>query len=621
MMAKNEGQVQNILKEKLDNQNGNNAQHPNSDDKENDTHPTHSFEWRCGENSSKITCTKAGTVLDSLKKSPQFNEIATKYNKKELLIMKEGKAVSSHLPCTLITQGERLTVKYIKAPKKIIPPVSLRKKTCGELVMFHVLTKGGKNVTKIMRNPELSKVVQEVTVYAYKGERVKDALRRDGRFQRVIFQKNCVLSQKVDEVITEFSNPVDDLHGTVFQIIMLNKSKPPDSLPGSLEEAYYYLSQTDSEKAGTHKKTPDQVLEEIHGSKGMQQHLLSQFTESVKSMKDNPFKLSRIQNLLRVEFGQNVQRCNEVKTMKKLMDRSKSVCQVRINGGPVGSGFLLFGQYVLTNAHVIKDIYNENRKLDEKVSVHFSYESVEQPDEGIIVEEVVCFEYQPDVCQSDFAVLKVSGHQELPVGLLKHLGFPPQDGGVCIIGHPDGGVKKIDPCLIVPSQNRNQVVERHYRENQGPVQFVTGSFFQDVAECVQQKVLTYGTSFYHGSSGSPVFDKYCNVVAVHTAGYAYCRPTGVLDSVIEYGHPLSDLLVRLVIQVVQRKKFDVLKEYLAFSDNRHEVIKNNVKKLVESRNDTIFKEAINTLVHTDDMSLKEFWGFFSQTEEPVPMEF
>ncbi|XP_005813348.2 protein FAM111A-like [Xiphophorus maculatus] len=604
-------------------------------------HLTHSFLWRWNEKDfNNMTCNKAGTVEESLKNSPKFAKTAEKNKEKELII-RDGKAISPHLPCTLIKKGDRLTVKYVKAverPKKPIGAyVSLcRNKPPSNLVMFHVLTKGGKNIVRIMKNSAL-RAFQEISVYAYKGERVKAALKRDGRLHSSIFKKNFVLSNKSTSVKTELSNPVDELNDETFQIILLDKSDPPPSLPGSLDEAYLMSNegqgQFEAENNITVKQklepnqemTPRNLVLEIPNSKRTQNQLFFQFEEFVKGIKTQVPTLSHFQNLFRVDFGQSTQMCSEVRTMKRLMRLSDSAGQVRINGHPNGSGFLLFGNYAFTNGHVVKDIYDEQRsQFNERVSVHFSYESVDQTEGALDVLELVCFELKPDVPGGDWALLKLSAHQRLPPGLLEHIGFPPKDGGICIIGHPEGGVKKIDPCLIVPSQNRLQVVERHYRENQGPVQFVTRSFFEGVATSVDRKsFLTYESCFYYASSGSPVFDKHCNVVAMHSGGYIYCSANGETKSVIEFAHPLLAIMERLIIQMVVREKFDMLKEYLAFSYAQHEIVMEGVKNLVEKENLIEFKNAINNLLtvsNLNDMALNKFLKFFSQNHEHVPME-
>lgn len=581
---------------------------------------------------AKTTCNRAGTVEESLKRSGQFLKTAEKNKEKELVIKMDGKAISPHFPCALIKNAGRLTVKYVKAveqPKKPVGAyVSLcRNKLPSELVVFHVLTKGGKNIVKIMKNPSLTAMSHEITIYAYKSEKVKRALKRDGRLLCSIFKKNIVLSNKSTGVKTELSNLVDELNDETFQIILLDKSSPPQSLSGSLEDAYVVLNedQGQCEAENDNKLKQEQELnKKMTLGNRTQYQLCVQFEESVKGIKTQVPELSHIQNLLRVDFGQSAQMCSEVKTMKKLMSLSDSVCQVRINGNPNGTGFLLFGSYVLTNGHVIKNVYDENRgQLNERVSVHFFYDSVEQTEGGLDVMELVCCEHSPDVPGADWALLKLDDKEILPSALLKHFGPLPKDGGICIIGHPDGGVKKIDPCLIVPSQNRFQIAERHYRENRGSVESVSRSFFEGAAAFFQQKAfLTYESCFYYSSSGSPVFDNHCNVVAVHSGGFIYRSVSGETQSVIEFAHPLQAIMERVIIQVVVREKYDVLKYYLAYSFARHEVIMNGVNNLVEKGNLIEFRNAVNNLftVNLNDTTLKNFLKFFCQKDEYVPME-
>ncbi|XP_078121556.1 serine protease FAM111A-like isoform X2 [Sander vitreus] len=636
---------------------------------EEEPHATHSFEWCWSkEKPTTFTCNKARTIEDVLKRSHKFRHIAGKNQNKELVIVKDGKLISSHFPCSLI-KNETLTVKYVKAVGKPEQPVSgshrQRKVPSDELVMFHVLTKGGKNVVNIMRNQVLKTKFQKITVYAYKGDKVRHALKRDGRLLNTVFKKNIALSHESTEKETEMSSLVDGLDGETFQIILLNKSDPPESQPDSLDDAYVMqnksqrsdsdVNQGPPQQSTTTKslndskskeksmldgnKAPENIFE-ILDLKMKQNHLSSQFNDLVKRKKTQQDKLSRIQNLFRVEYGKNVQTCREVKTIKKLMDLSHSVCQVRINGRAEGSGFLLFGKFVITNGHVVRDIYDESTgHLNERVTVHFSYESLDQIELGEAVEEVAGFEYGFDESGHiyDWALLRLGANQKLPDGLLTvtHFGSRPQMGGICIIGHPNGGVKKMDPCLIILPEYRNQVVERHHRENpegvlpesphysenQEHIQVVTHRFFEDVKKDESNRqVLMYESCFYFGSSGSPVFDKHCNVVAMHSGGYGYHNARGESHSVIEYGYPLSGIIEHIVVQMVERGRFDVLKEYLACNYAQHQNMINNLKKLVESRNLTAFKSAVSNSVVTSDKSLKTFFEFFSQREEPVPMD-
>ncbi|KAM6983442.1 LOW QUALITY PROTEIN: serine protease FAM111A-like [Tautogolabrus adspersus] len=603
---------------------------------EEEPHATHSFVWvGTDKKPTNLTCNKAGTIEDSLKKSAQFRELAGKNKNRELLIVKDGKAINSHFPCSLI-KNERLTVKYIKASDKDkqsaenrAPAIRQRQVPSDKLVVFHVATRGKGNVAQIMKNPELRKKCDFITVFALKGEKVKDALKRDGRLLKKVFHTNWLIDQSTD-VRTEMRNLVDDLDDKTFKIEMINKCTPPESQPGSLEDTD--VPQSESQKSNsdenqdpqqqsttnesvtdhTTKKNGNIQPNQIPNSEKLKSHLSSQVTEWIKGMKDKVPKPFNIQKLVGAEYGKSAQTCREVKTMKKLMDLNDSVCQVRINETAGGSGFLLFDKFVLTNGQ----------------TVHFSFESLDQVDSGIKVEEVTGFEYSCDASghMYDWALLRISTDQELPC-LLKNFGFLPSSGGVCIIGHPDDGVKKIDPCLIVPTDNRSKVVEKHYRdmmegmqysENQEHINLITRQFFE-VSHAVQKQVFTYESCFYSGSSGSPVFDEHCNVVAMHSGGYIYGNGRGVKNSVIEFGYPLSLILEHIITQVVERGRFDVLKEYLACKYAQHQNMMTNLKKLVESRNLVSFRYAFSSLVHTNDESLKMFFQFLLQKEETGAM--
>ncbi|KAI3373795.1 hypothetical protein L3Q82_022381 [Scortum barcoo] len=560
---------------------------------------------------------------------------------------------------SVVKQEECLTVKYIKAVDKLKltdknggTAHHPKKRPSDQPVMFHVLTKGGKNVVQIMRNPEL-KELQEMTVYAYKGEKVKQALKRDGRLMNTVFEKNCALSNTKNEETTEMSSLVDDLNGKTFKIILLNKDSPPDSQPSSLDDAYmkpseFQRSDSDGNQHPPHesaktesgndenpKENPkldveraqETTLREIPDSKQMLSHLSKQLKDFMKENKtQRESKPSRIQNLFRVEYGKKDRTCREVKTMKELMKLSDSVCQVRVNGKPEGSGFLLFDKFVLTNGHVVKNsCQGITRQLIKPVTVHFCFESLDHTervqDAGVQVVQVVGSEYCYELGQErDWALLRLETDQTLPDGLLTRFGFLPQDGGICIIGHPDGGVKMIDPCWIIPICNRNQVVERHRRENpdgvvpenghhaehQGLIQLITHQFFNNVAVSVEYKTLTYESCFYYGSSGSPVFDADCSVIAMHTGGFPYRNAGAKMSSVVEFGHPLSVIIEQIIVQMMKEQKFDVLK---------------NMKKELAKRPDLeVFKNAAENPDVTSDESLKAFFDFLFQREEPVPMD-
>ncbi|XP_060942493.1 serine protease FAM111A-like [Limanda limanda] len=566
--------------------------------KEEKPHPTHSFNWKSvGLTTILVSCNRAGTVEDSLKRNPHFRGIAKKNKGRELVLLRNGKAICSNFPCSLI-KDECLTVKFIKAVNTPGRKASgsAHDRRNDEVVLFHVRVMGGEGVKRILKNPDLKNDigVDEMTIFAYKGEKVKQALGRDDRFHDIVFKKKCVLS--TDDFIVNMSNLVDDVGGKTYTIKQVRNL--PESLPSSLEEDFLQSAESQRTEAEENQDPSEQSVNNntdtsgymaaeqtpLPSSEEKRIHLSSQFEKFMNGKKMVPFqgrkKIRPMTEILRVEYGKNAQTCTDVKTMKELMGFSDSVCQVRINDGSKGSGFLLFDRFVLTNAHVVKEAYNESlKKLNKKVIVHFSYESLnptEREQDAVAeveVEEVAGFEYTKDVY--DWALLKLRASVKLPTALLNKCGDVNQSDGVCIIGHPGGGVKKIDPCLCIALENRKQVVEKSWIKNQGNTKLITGRFFEDAADSVmnQNNVLTYQTSFYEGSSGSPVFDKDCNVLAMHSGGYKYIDiKTDQIKSVIEFGYPLSDIIKRIKIQLVERKVADeTFKEFFEFCEKEEPV--------------------------------------------------
>lgn len=546
-----------------------------------------------------------------------------------------------HYPRRVIKR-KHLSQKYVKPPDKEKKRFrgcdsSCKKGPSSKLVNSHVLAKGSKNVLKIMKNPALNTEIQKVSIYARTQKKVRRALRRDGPFFNTKFRKNYDLHVEnrknirtcrevktmkklmglSDSVCLPRVNGRPGVRGFLFGKFDLKKKhvikriyKDDGRQPNERVTAHFrvlhYPCSLIKRKCLSQKyvKLLDKETKRFRGYVSYCKkktsckpgifHVLTKGGENVveimkspalnteiKKVTFNAYKRKKLLEALRrhgpffitqfgknyvllVEYRKNDHTHTKVKTMKKLMELSDSVCQVRINGRPAGSGFMLFGKFVLTNAHVIYD--NDKRQLLEGVTVDFSFESLEQTEGRVVtVEEVVGFEYRPGVSPYDWALLRLSANN-LPRGLLANFGFLPQSGSVYIIGHPEGGVKKLSHCPIVPIENRIKHVESHKTQNQHN-QSVTPKFFEDVAACVQNKqVLTYESCFYYGSSGSPVFDKDCNVVAVHSGGYPYLSPRGK-NSVIECGYPLSGIMERMIIQMMERGRFDVLEELEVESKN------------------------------------------------------
>lgn len=279
----------------------------------------------------------------------------------------------------------------------------------------------------------------------------------------------------------------------------------------------------------------------------------------------------------------------------KLMEISKSVCLVSINGKAEGTGFLLFDRFVLTNCHVINNVLDKRTgQLCDKVIVHFLIKSLEEVIH-VEVEEVVGFEFDCNESERkyDWALLRLAADVKLPC-LLNYFGFLPKSGGIYIIGHPGCGVKQIDAtdCFIIPTTNVNR-------------------FTPD-------SIVWYKTYFSHGSSGSPVFDEHGNVVAIHSGGDCYGKAKG--ERLSAYGYLLSNVITRIVVQAVERNRFDVLKKYLSYDNTKTQELMHDMKTLYESRNSAGVQDYLHSPEVTNDESLMEFLDFICGTPQPMEID-
>lgn len=77
----------------------------------------------------------------------------------------------------------------------------------------------------------------------------------------------------------------------------------------------------------------------------------------------------------------------------------------------------------------------------------------------------------------------------------------------------------------------------------------------------------------------------------------------VKTEVSEFEYLLSDIIERIIIQMVEREKF-VFKEYVGWKCTRQQDTLNGVKKLVERRNLINFQNVVNYSVAVEDKSLK-----------------
>ncbi len=167
--------------------------------------------------------------------------------------------------------------------------------------------------------------------------------------------------------------------------------------------------------------------------------------------------------------------------LEKARKAANAVCRV-VAGDDVGTGFLTKEGYVFTNNHVIKSA--EAAKI---TRLEFNYEVGKTPTAYQV--DASDFKFSPPD-QFDFARVKLIDRIDMPLSTWGFVEFdteslPLVGEDVTIIQHPMGEVKKFKSDEVLGQLNQ---------------------------------YLFYTTETEPGSSGSPVLNKDCKVIALHHAG-------------------------------------------------------------------------------------------------------
>ncbi|XP_039540584.1 serine protease FAM111A-like [Pimephales promelas] len=570
---------------------------------------SHSFIFHYKNQSHAVACDTSKTVLDALNTNQTFRKSKKKNMEKEIVIKRsKGEvlkaAVKSDFPCCLIEKDELLDITFIKSTGK----VDTKKKTTGRLsfsnqsenlVIFYIKTKGGDKVKRLMKNHELRNEVDYVCVYATKEEKLKDALRRDGRFINVIFKKQCALRELGSEINHVMSNTVEHLNGKHFEIIVISDKNEPDSQEDLLSDVSTEMNEASAadlkENVDSNQQPVNTEQEETQKRNSMKSTnsfniiphseeilriLRAQFPfllDILLKRQEKPRKKSEVQSdtiVCRAEYDKSVASFSEVYKIKQLMRLSDSVCQIRVEGFARGTGFLLFGQYILTNAHVIWEFLESPDKLS--LEAAFDFERLDSNVKLVRVKKQIaayCYITDPNNRRLDFALLELDAVDEI-TGRHELLscfspGPPPSRGGICIVGHPEGGIKRMDPCFIIGKDKTQEAADKHVSENRDFIHVITQRSLEDRWDIYENQI-NYNSCFFHGSSGSPVFDEQCKLIGVHTGGYVYPGEKGKTRSVIEYGYSMQPILDMIRAQARIKGLHEIVNILEAYSDKSYE---------------------------------------------------
>lgn len=514
---------------------------------------------------------------------------------KDIVIKSYKGYIVKHFPCWLIKEDDLLTIEMVTYATD---------ETAGDTdeetdnyVTFSIETTGGKNSKSkpILRNKQLQSY-GPLCIYAKQEEEVKKALRNDGRFSDIVFEQKCQLSERLTGSKVSMGQIAKKLNGRNFEICLTKRKEETETKMETSDSTIKTLVNSEGDRT---QMTPSTLTTETSDvgesssrrkqkrkSNPMPDHgeiltiLRNQFDDLVKQMEsrreDSQKKtLPEELDLMKQEFGKIRQKFSEVHRVKKLIKLGASVCQVIVEGvqGVQGTGFVLFDNYILTNGHLFGENVRKNMQLLVDVSVKFNYENPNGSDVNVIKAKTLLIDFQHGLQGKhymDYAILEMEPpknkqQKKVPPGLLREYGPVPACGGACLIGHPGGLVKQMDPTSIIGSEIREEAANKYKRENGHAIFTINDAVeenkkrYEDVMQENKDDFVTYNTSFFHGSSGSPVFDDLGRVFGMHTGGFDYKdKRTQSTQSVLEYALPLFTILQNFVIRLKEDNNQAVL---------------------------------------------------------------
>lgn len=585
------------------------------------------------------------SVYSALTANDNFSERMENHLDKHILVYEE-KTIEGYInlgmPLKCLPTGSHFKITFGQRKSNQEGDQMLRQceNPYTECVLFHIVAVG-KRIKKILKIKELHERGTTLCVYALKGETIKEALSKDGRFrsdldefewkvmedhkkihgkqslvddvygktlEMDIFKKHARKGtqkkmKKENENTTKKIGPWDPIQSEIREHkpeedeetegIEYNREKipPPRNLGRDIEGkkrraiikiGNYYRTRFNRK----YRRNNSQARQRPHvGMQHVNQYIqrratnlwLKNFQRLDKVIMDqypnlneealwmrkyfqNEQKKNNLLpfqqfNIYKKYFGKVTENSTSVATCEDLIHLSKSVGFMKWdNNGNTGNAtcFVFNHGYIFTCRHIIHFMVGEGTNpslwpdiISKCAKVTFTYKK-------FCPSDIDWFSIEPwfEVSDGalDYAILKLRENGNgFPPGLFGQISSQPTSGLIYLIGHPEGQVKKIDGCAVIPLNQRLERYSKHLQDEVvGPhaapyyvFSMLTQRSFLPEALC--RDTLSYDTCFSTGSSGSPVFTASGKLVALHTVGHFYKRGDKE-RALIEFGYSMESIL-------------------------------------------------------------------------------
>ena len=238
----------------------------------------------------------------------------------------------------------------------------------------------------------------------------------------------------------------------------------------------------------------------------------------------------KIYNFARSEASKNASTQKPARLNKTLTSYMRSIGQI-VCGSVRATCFLVTRDLVITTYHVYRMIAQEreqpeNRNLPINVLFDYLYH-----DKTKIVTVEVDEEQDATLGNPylDYKFFHLKQNERLkcrePLGP-KVRNWQLSDGRVVILGHPEGKEMQEEVCVVVGYRAMQETLRKRHEQCNGV--HMTNSELLHKTENFQSS-LSYDTTFFRGSGGSPVFEMNGYIVAMHTQGYMLERTHDVAN--------------------------------------------------------------------------------------------